>query len=242
VIPDVAGRGDRPPQRPGRTRDPLRSRGSVHWAFSHKVRDAGLRPQWEPSAAPTILPWASRSVPPPGRATQPQDLADPHRARDRDPRLRRVVPQHTPAPQRARHSRASRIRNQTTTQPTPSPDSRTPTPKNQGQIKACAETGVPQNVGCAHLKAAGKARVGRMGFAEPFGGRGDARCGVVTGGRCPGWHHARRMATAETQRCGHRVMRVASRSRTCNGRSGSTMDQPTSGCTRRPMRIRSVSF
>jgi hypothetical protein len=79
------------------------------WAFSRKLQDAGLAPSMGAVGAPgdhgrVVLGTHA------GRATQPQTMEDQARARDRDPRLHRDLPQHHKTPQRAEHAYTNRIR------------------------------------------------------------------------------------------------------------------------------------
>ena len=67
------------------------------WAFSHKVRDAGIAPSMGAvgSAYDNAMVesfWGRMQV----ELLQPQTLEDPDRARHRDPRLHRALPQHPP--------------------------------------------------------------------------------------------------------------------------------------------------
>ena len=86
------------------------------WAFSHNVRDAGLAPSMGAVGSPYDNAmvesfWGRMQV----ELFNRQTLEDPDRARDRDPRLHRALPQHPPPPQLARHAHPDRIRTPTHT-------------------------------------------------------------------------------------------------------------------------------
>ena len=84
------------------------------WAFSQNVRDAGLAPSMGAVGSPYDNAmvesfWGRMQV----ELLNRQTLEDPDRARDRDPRLHRALPQHPPPPQRPRHAHPNRIREPT---------------------------------------------------------------------------------------------------------------------------------
>jgi transposase InsO family protein len=79
-----------------------------------------------------------------GRTAQPQELEDPDRARHRDPRPHRALPQHPPPTQLTRHAHPDRIRTPPPTHPqrrlTPEPrlqeiGGRSRSPQNSGRLK-----------------------------------------------------------------------------------------------------------
>jgi Integrase core domain/HTH-like domain len=88
------------------------------WAFSHKVRDAGLAPSMGAVGSAydkcdgRVLLGADA-----GRALQPQTLEDPDRARQRHSRLHRAVPQHPPPALGARDAHPDRVRGSTQRNP-----------------------------------------------------------------------------------------------------------------------------
>ena len=68
------------------------------------------------------------------RATQPETLANPDRAGERDLRVPRDLPQPSAAPLGPRYADSDRIRDDATTRPTRGLKSSIPTPRNRGHI------------------------------------------------------------------------------------------------------------
>ena len=84
------------------------------WAFSQNVRDAGLAPSMGAVGSPYDNAMVEVVLGPhAGRAAQPPDLEDPHRARHRDPRLHRALPQHPPPHTALWHAHPDRVRRPT---------------------------------------------------------------------------------------------------------------------------------